>query len=296
MIKKFSLEPFDGLTIITGPTAVGKTDFALMHAPAIRGTVINADVGQFYTPLTIGTAKPNWRRQAVPHVLFDIVDQPVDISAVDYCCRVKGVASDVLRHGGAPLIVGGSGFYVHSLLFRIPEVTAVGRRLYAEQTEVLWQQLVAIDQVRAHQIDPHDRYRIERALDIWHGTGILPSQFTPQFAPDFNCRIIILWQPTKDLYPRINCRVDALLQQGWIDEVRALETWQPFLLRKKLIGYDDIVRYLHGEISSYDELSAVIAQKTRHYAKRQLTFMRMLTKKGNEHGVPVTWVEMEAKT
>lgn len=296
MTKKLSLEPWDGLTIITGPTAVGKTDFALLHAPAMRGTVINADVGQFYTPLTIGTAKPDWRQQAVPHVLFDIVDQPVDMSVVDYRERVKSVASDVLTHGGAPLVVGGSGFYVHSLFFRIPEVTAVERRSYTGETEILWQQLATIDHARADQIDPHDRYRIERALDIWHGTGILPSTFTPQFAPDFKCRIIVLFQQTKDLYPRINRRVDALLKHGWIDEVRALEEWHPFLLRKKLIGYDDIVRYLRGEIGSYDNLSAIIAQKTRHYAKRQLTFMRMLTKKGNEHGMPVTWVEMEAKT
>ena len=272
--------------IIAGPTGVGKTDLALLLAKKVDAEIINADVGQFYKPLIIGTAKPDWKSFIIPHHLFDVLDEPLNFTVVSFRKKVEVLINEIKSRGKVPIIVGGSGFYLNSLFFP-PQKESIIERL-AHNSEIptidLWEKLNSIDSQRASQINENDRYRIERALDIWYGTGVLPSTYTPTFNALDDAYVLFLTRTIDDLYKRIDDRVKIMIQCEWLDEVENLSSdWHQFLLQKKLIGYDDIIRYLDNQINSIEELIALIQQKTRNYAKRQLTFNRMLTKKFEEH-------------
>lgn len=286
------------IVIITGPTGVGKTDLALSLAKKIPAEIINADIGSFYKPLTIGTAKPDWQHQPVAHHLFDIVEEPENFTVVDFRDRARSLVQEILSRNALPIIVGGSSFYINALFFPPKKDGRAQKRVYHDDTYSLWKQLCEIDMQRAREIDQHDRYRIERALDIWYEHGVNPSTFKPSYEPITDkADIFFLTRDLKDLYDDINKRTLLMLDIGWIEEVQKLSpTWQEFLLKKKIIGYDDIVRYVRGEISSKDALIALIQRKTRNYAKRQLTFNRMLTKKFEEHcnEVYTEWINMSS--
>ncbi len=271
--------------LIHGPTGVGKTDFALELARRLpRAHIVNADLGQCYTPLTIGTAKPNWHVESIPHHLFDIIDEPVNTTVVAYRNRVIALMQELWAQDIMPILVGGSGFYLKSLLFPPADATKpvdVDQSEKTRNTQDLWHKLAEIDQQRAAKLHPSDSYRIARALEIYENTGKRPSDAMPQYNPPAcNYLIVHLTRDRADLYERINHRTVAMLESGWIEEVRRLQNtpWQSFLEKKKLIGYDTILSYLK---SSQDEqhkkeLIASIQQKTRNYAKRQETFWRML--------------------
>ncbi len=282
--------------IITGPTGVGKSDLALRIAEEVRGEIINADIGQFYTPLTIGTAKPAWQSSTISHHLFDLINDPVNFTVIEFRVQMERLIDGIYQLGKIPIVVGGSSFYLNALFFPPQDDFNVSTRQYVEGTEDLWLRLYAVDSKRAEEIDKHDRYRIERALSIWDETGRRPSLLKPLFDPLFNhVHFMIVNRDKEDLYKRINERVIQMLNNGWAKEVESLPSeWIDFLLKKKFIGYDDIIRYLHGEIASSDALIEIIQQKTRRYAKRQLTFNRMLTKKFEEHcnAVYTEWINL----
>jgi len=283
------------IIIITGPTGVGKTDLALNLAEKVDGEIINVDVGQFYKQLTIGTAKPDWQNFKITHHLFDLLDAPVNFTAVAFREHVQKLIKEIRKRGHVPIVVGGSSFYINSLFFPPQNGVVVEKRRYDAETSELWAELNSIDPQRAAEIDQNDRYRIERALDIWHGLGVLPSEYKPVFNPVTEAVFLVATREIEELYKRINERVKIMIDAGWIDEVKNLSpAWYKFLLKKKLIGYDDIVHYLNGEISSGEKLVTLIQQKTRNYAKRQLTFNRMLTKKFEEHvdEVYTEWINM----
>jgi tRNA dimethylallyltransferase len=284
--------------IIVGPTGIGKSDVALLLAQkiAMSGTpahVINADIGSFYTPLTIGTAKPNWRDEVAPHHLFDIIDEPKNFSVIAYRHMVSDTLKVITAQGHVPIIVGGSSFYINALFFPPYSETlnAVHKQAYSDDTHALWKRLYEFDPQRAREIDMNDRYRITRALDIWHATGTQPSVFKPRFDPIApRIALFCLFSDMQKLYQNINARTQKMIATGWIDEVRHLApAWHTFLLGKKMIGYDDIIHHVRSVRASVDEqgyiddLVATIQQKTRHYAKRQVTFNRMLIKKLEEH-------------
>lgn len=269
--------------IIYGPTGVGKTDFSLELARALdQAHVVNADLGQFYTPLTIGTAKPDWQSGPVKHHLFDSIEEPVNFSVQEYRRETLAVFDTLWKKSITPLLVGGSGFYIKSLVFPLcgfddqPRTAHFRDERYQQYSSAaLWQHLHAIDPDRAARIYPQDKYRICCALDIWHTTGKKPSEFVPRYDPPASFLMIRLTRSRDDLYMRINQRTEDMIKSGWIDEVKALmgTPWEQFLYKKKLIGYDDIIDFLRGcRYKNLDELSAAIAQKTRNYAKRQETF------------------------
>jgi tRNA dimethylallyltransferase len=275
--------------IIYGPTAVGKTDCALGIANHIPAEIINMDVGQFYTPLSIGTAKPDWQQSPIPHHLFDILDTPSNFTISDYRDRVYKLIGDIIARKKVPILVGGSGFYLYSLLFCAAHSDNSEGSHYdappAEKKEPsapsveLWQELHLIDPVRADSIDPSDRYRIERALDIWHRTKKLPSSFIPIYNPQADYSIIFMGRDRQDLVERIAQRVDQMLETGWIEEAQKLcnTDWQQFLCKKNLIGYPEIFQYLsNSRQSSLSHVSNAISIRTRQYAKRQFTFWRKL--------------------
>ena len=275
----------DFIIIITGPTGVGKTAKALALAEQYNAEIINADMGQLYKPLTIGTAKPDWRSFHITHHLFDVIDKPVNYTSIDFRNSVEKLINEIYERGKVPLIVGGSSFYINSLFFPPQGKKSTSKRIYNDSTDQLWLRLKEIDPQRAKEIDCHDRYRIERALDIWFESQVLPSHYKPTFSPlTKKASFIVLTRDKEDLYERINVRVQQMFDEGWIGEVKGLSPeWHAFLLQKKIIGYDDIINFLNGKIVSKDELIALIQQKTRNYAKRQLTFNRMLIKKFEEH-------------
>ncbi len=278
--------------IITGPTGVGKTDFVDKVASCMPAEIVNLDLGQFYEPFGIGTAKPDWKSQSVTHHLFDIVKTPHNYTVFQYRSIVIEKIKEIWARGKLPILFGGSGFYLLSLFFPPLE----GSEINDVEASTSWQELQRLDPGRAAQIDKNDSYRIQRAISIAK-SGKVPSQLKPKFDPFCSAKIIVLNRDRDNLYERINKRTLEMLAEGWVEEVGKLSgEWQQFLMDKKLIGYDDVIKYLNKEISK-DKLIEVIRKKTRNYAKRQLTFFRMLERKLKEevnpsHTVSVDWLDL----
>lgn len=279
----------DCLIVIFGPTAVGKSDFAEMLARKIPSEIINADLGQCYTPLSIGTAKPDWRSSDIKQHLFDWVDQPEMISVLQYRERILPFLQKIRQANALPLIVGGSGFYIRSLFFPPQSMPLIQNRTNSETLAKDWNFLHDIDPERASCIHPHDTYRINRAIEIYYSTGKKPSELNPQYQSIGSVCFVYLTRDKQELYQRINLRTLQMLGHGWIDEVRLLKNtpWETFLKKKKLIGYDDILNYLDSDQSEQDkeQLIEIIAQKTRNYAKRQITFGNQLYKELEKIGL-----------
>lgn len=275
------------LIIIYGPTGVGKTEYALSLGQDLNIEIINGDVGQFYEPLAIGTAKPDWKKEPVPHHLFDVLQNPEDCTVVRYRELVLEKVKEVWARKAIPVIVGGSGFYIKSLFF-VPKAEYCSQeKSFDETTEELWKKLKKRDPKRAENIYQQDRYRIERALTLLN-KGTKPSECVPKYYPiDADVLLCFLNRPRTELYDRINQRTQVMFNQGWLEEVEPLMNtpWQTFLVRKKLIGYNDIIDFLQGDRTDQEKefLYSSIQKKTRNYAKRQLTFWRMLEKLMNEY-------------
>lgn len=280
-----TLEPMKKKCIIIhGPTGVGKSDAAVELALTYGGHIINGDVGQFYTPLSIGTAKPNWRAEKVPHHLFDIIDTPHSYTVVEYRALVLEKMEELWAQNKLPIIVGGSGFYLKSLFFPPHQDEQASTQTVAQ--EVSWQQLLKLDPERAQSIDPQDTYRLSRAFALLEA-GKKPSAYKPVYK-GLDCDVLVVWfkRDRPELYTRINERVGQMMQAGWLEEVQQLigTQWEPFLQNKKIIGYDLLHAYLTGQTDlSLEQTTQLIAQKTRNYAKRQHTFWRMMKEQLASH-------------
>lgn len=264
---------------------MGKSDFAVNLAQQYNGEIINGDLGQFYTPLSIGTAKPDLVNQSVPHHLFNIFDKPYNYTVTMYREDVMQVMNKIWSRNKIPLIVGGSTFYMSSLFF--PPLNFEKIDLNPEIQKIIansvWETLYKIDPVRALEINKGDEYRIKRAMTIWFQTGKKPSLLKPLFSPLAPTYFISLSRERNELNNRINSRTKLMLTQGWIDEATCLldTQWEPFVREKGFIGYEEIFNYLRGlkTKSDYNKLIGKIQQKTRFYAKRQITYWRMLERK-----------------
>lgn len=281
--------------ILCGPTGVGKTELSYELSKKYPLEILNCDVGQFYEPLTIGTAKPNWKNNDVQHHLFDIVKDPKNFSVTDYRACIEKKLKEIWGRNRIPVLVGGSMFYIRALFFppisqkcteaQSDEIVAMRQKT----TEELWVILSAIDPERSRNINKNDRYRIERALCLFdQAKGILPSECKPVFTPLARFHITFITRERDDLYARINHRVQMMLDDGWVEEVFKLsESWKNFLLQKKILGYPEILLCLEKntrlnsnesiDFCKKDELlQEAIQKKTRNYAKRQITFWRSL--------------------
>lgn len=283
-------------------------------------------MGQFYTPLSIGTAKPDLSKITVAHHLFNILDRPVNFTVMDFRGEVISIMNKIWKTDKIPVIVGGSGFYIKALYFMPCEsqsgilqgvnqeankATVAPMSALHRNTQELWTELSEIDPMRAKDINPNDRYRIQRALKIWYDTGIKPSECRPLFKPIGTSCLIFLNRDRKELYERINERVAQMFKLGWLDEVRTLDAdWKNFLLEKKLIGYPEVISLIDSyDMGTYgldtsgvgtkaceierklDALNNIISQKTRAYAKRQLTFWQSLKRELQTADIKGSYIE-----
>lgn len=266
------------ILFIYGPTASGKTDFAASLAEQLPAEIINMDSAQCYTPLTIGTAKPDWGSTPYMQHMFDCINQPETLTVHAYRAMVLPLIKEVRSRGKVPIFVGGSGFYLKSLLFppQGPTLDLHEKSIF-ETRDNVWQELNAIDPDRAKAIHPSDNYRIERALEIWHATGKKPSEYRPLYDPPAPFILIHVTRKRADLYDRINRRVYQMIAQGWESEVASLldSPWEQFVQEKKIIGYNELIDYLKGK-STQEHAIGLIQQRSRNYAKRQETFWRMI--------------------
>ena len=271
------------LIVIYGPTGVGKSNLAEKLADIVSGEIVNADVGQFYTPLSIGTAKPDWKNFHIKSHLFDILDRPKNLTVFEYREKVVRTASQIWKKNKIPIVVGGSTFYLLSLFFPPKNFELAKQKgdasLYRED---IWEQLFEIDSNRAQELHKNDQYRIKRALDIWFTLGMKPSEIKPTYSPVAPYLFFNIEMARDVLYKGIDSRTIEMLKDGWVDEVRRLDlnVWKDFLHKKGLIGYPDILSYLELETAlNYDKLVKDIQKKTRNYAKRQICFGKMMIRK-----------------
>ena len=276
--------------IITGPTASGKTQLSEMIASSLPCEIINADVGQFYKPLSVGTAKPDLVNVSYKHHLFNLLDKPEDLSVVKYRNLVSDLVKDICGRGKIPIIVGGSLFYIKSLFF--PPQEFVIQELPNQDQKTIdnlskdqqWELLQKIDPERAAVLHPNDYYRIGRALKIWIQTGTKPSAYKPILQPQFSALIIYIEPEASILKSRICLRTALMINPcaggnlGWIEEAEALvgTEWEEFLKTKNLIGYPEIFDWIKTG-KKRDELPTLIEKiqtQTIQYAKRQKTFWK----------------------
>ncbi|HLY67628.1 MAG TPA: tRNA (adenosine(37)-N6)-dimethylallyltransferase MiaA [Chloroflexota bacterium] len=255
------------LVAIVGPTASGKSAFALRLARRLPGAeIIAADSRQVYRGLDIGTAKPTLEQQAlVPHRLIDLVDPDQPFSLADY----QRLAYQAIDAVDKPFLVGGTGLYVQAVVDGFvlpsapPDPALRGANLSREQ---LLQRLRELDPSTAETIDRANRYRLLRAVE--RAGRPLGAQ------PRYQVLRIGLSAPRDELYRRADERIERMLEAGWLDEVqRLLARYQPDLPALSGLGYGELVRHLQGELA-YDEAVAVAKRRTRQFVKRQQTWFK----------------------
>ena len=250
-----------GVVAIVGHTGVGKSALALHLAQAFGGEIVNADSRQVYRGMDIGTAKPSPEERAlVPHHLFDLVDPDGAFSLALYQEKANAAIQDILSRGRLPLLVGGSGQYVWAVLegVRVPRVPPdpAFRRAMLERAErdgpqALFAELEAIDPEAARRIDPRNVRRVVRALEVCRATGARFSDLQRKEPPPFESLVIGLALERAELYRRIDARVDAMVAQGWVEEVRVLleRGYSLDLPSMSAVGYREIALHLRGDIT-----------------------------------------------
>ena len=272
------------LICIAGPTASGKTALSIALAEALDAQIVSCDSMQVYKYMDIGTAKPTVEeRKGIVHHMLDVAEPDEDFSVSRYCAMADPIVADILARGQTAIVVGGTGLYMDSLIrgnaFAPFPSTGVRERLEAEPIEDVYARLSAIDPEAAARLHLSDKKRIIRAMEVYLETGItitehnrrtqlLPNKYDPVwFALEDENR--------QDLYDRIDRRVEIMLEQGLVEEIRSL------LVRgipKKAtalqaIGYKEFLAALDGQCT-LAEAAAQVQQASRHYAKRQLTWFR----------------------
>ncbi len=268
---------------ILGPTAVGKTDIGVCLAKQLNTEVISADSMQIYRGLNIGTAKVSFgEAQGIRHHMVDIIDPDKSFSSFEYAEHCGKIIDDMIGRNKVPLIVGGTGFYFDALLYPL-NYTDEGKDNIRKQlneelkiygAQYLLDKLRQIDPVSAENIHPNNTVRLLRALEIFYATGVKKSDFKRLQTYAYPITLIVLYCDRQILYERINNRVDQMVKLGLIDEVEGLlKIYPPNSQCFSAIGYKEIFDYLKGE-SSLEQAIELIKQKTRNYAKRQLTFFK----------------------
>lgn len=274
---------------IVGPTASGKTRLGVEMALAHHGEVVSVDSMQIYRGMDIGTAKPTAaERRGIPHHMIDVVDPGEDYSVARYVSEAAACIDGILSRGALPVLVGGTGLYLDSLLSgrefapRASDTAlreTLRARMETEGRDRVYRELQAIDPEAAERISPGDEKRVIRALEIWYGTGKTISEHnreSKQIPPRYEAVIIGLsFRDRADLRARIDQRVDQMLAAGLAEEVQALmRAGVPgSCTSMQAIGYKELAA-ANASGGSLAEASEEIKLRTRQYAKRQLTWFR----------------------
>jgi tRNA dimethylallyltransferase len=279
--------PKPKLIVICGPTGAGKTGFAIELARRFNGEIVGADSMQIYRYMDIGTAKPTPVEQAAAHHhMIDIVDPDQDFDAAAYALEATACVQQIIDRGRIAIVVGGTGFYIKALLYGLFEEAPSDpriRRRFSRQAEIegttaLHRQLKAIDPAAADRIHVNDTYRIVRALEVHAVTGEPLSVYQRRHGfrePRFDALEIGLTWPRPVLYDRINRRVDTMMAQGFLDEVRQLlgRGYTRDLKSMQSLGYRHLAAVIEDGLPVQDVLTT-LKRDHRRYAKRQLTWFR----------------------
>lgn len=275
------------ILVIVGPTASGKTRMAVELAQRHNGEVISADSMQIYRTMDIGTAKPTKEEMGgIPHHMIDVADPEEDFSVARYVEMAARCVDDVLARGKLPIVAGGTGLYIDSLLSGrtfapfSPDSALRGeleRELEEKGGQAMLEALAQVDPEAAQRLHPNDHKRIIRALEVYRSTGKTITQHnreTQAIPPRYDALTIgLAFQDRQAMWRRIDQRVDEMVAAGLEDEVRRLLTSgiSPKCTAMQAIGYKEFTQALSGEMT-WQEAADVVKLRSRQYAKRQLTW------------------------
>ncbi len=275
------------LIILTGPTAVGKTALSIELAKAVNGEMISADSMQVYRLLDIGTAKIKPEEmEGIPHYLIDVLDPKEEFNVFRFQQMAKQALENIYAKGKIPIVVGGTGFYIQALLYDISfeETEESVYRTELEQYAALYgahalhEKLRDIDPVSYQDIHENNVKRVIRALEFYHDTGYPISKHNAeerQKESPYQFAYFVLNDDREKLYNRIDLRIDQMLDNGLIEEVKAVLEYgcTKEMVSMQGLGYKEMIPYLQGECSLEDAVY-ILKRDTRHFAKRQLTWFR----------------------
>lgn len=284
------------VVVIVGPTAVGKTKTGIELAKAFDGEIVSGDSVQVYRGMDIGSAKVTKEEaEGIPHHLIDICDPDDAMSVAMFQQLARAAIDDIYARGKLPIIVGGTGLYIRSILYDYEFVERpvdealradLERLAEVEGREALHQRLVELDPERAATIHPNNVRRVVRALEVAMQGDTQTTDSAPSEHYDY--RLFVLHADREMLYARINQRVDAMMEAGLVEEVeRLLAQGYRDTQSMRAIGYKEMIPYVEGEISK-DRATDLLKQHTRQFAKRQLTWFR--------HQFDGIWVDMGRKS
>ena len=273
--------------VICGPTASGKTSLSIELAKRIQGEIVSCDSMLIYQEMNIGTAKPTAEeKQGIEHYLLGYLSPEERYSVADYKRDAKKAIKEIIEKGKIPIIVGGTGLYIDSLIYEIeyPNIEfdkdyrkKLEKRVQEEGVKKLYEEAQKIDSLATQRISPNDEKRILRILEIYHATGKTKTEqeIESRKKPvEYDYHVYALRWDREILYNRINKRVDKMIEQGLVEEVKEIvKKYKKFPTAMQGLGYKEVVEYLNGNINK-EEMIEKIKMETRRYAKRQMTWFR----------------------
>ena len=273
--------------VICGATATGKTSLAIDCAKALNTEIISADSQLVYRGLNIGTAKPSHAEmQGIKHHLIDVVSAKDSFSVSDYEERALPIIDRLLSEGKVPIVCGGTGFYINSILYNLGYGNAKAdyairaryeQILQEKGKEYLFELLKSVDKESAEKLHPNDVKRVIRALEIYETSGKKKSEQNDEMKPRYDYVAVAIDFPREQLYRRIDNRVDIMFNSGLIDEVEKLKSVgiDKNCQSMQAIGYKEVLEGLNNGVND-STMRDIIKKNTRHYAKRQHTFFKKL--------------------
>ena len=273
--------------VICGPTASGKTALSIELAKKINGEIVSSDSMQIYKDMNIGTAKPTIEeKQGIKHYLIDFIAPDKRYSVAEYKKDAENAIEEILKKGKNPILVGGTGLYIDTLIYGIEYPTIEFDEKYRQELEErekkeglinLYEEAKKIDEEAVKKISINDKKRILRILEIYHATGKNKTEqelISRQKGPKYDYKVFAINMDRETLYNRINKRVDIMLENGLVEEVKKLlEKYKEFPTSMQGLGYKEVKEFLENKISK-EEMIDKIKQESRRYAKRQITWFK----------------------